>query len=116
VTGRIESVPFVNKTLVTGTVTILRPNGSAAYPVAGGNTLTAWLGNIIPAELRDVAWPDIDGMTMLRGGAAYAALQTVVQPSSGRIGVRALDAGGTSWGPNAQMAVSFSYYVQSVVA
>jgi hypothetical protein len=117
VSGKIQSVPFANKTLVTGNVVVLRPAGATPYTVnGGGNTVFAWLGNIIPTEIRQAGAVDIATVTNLAGGAASAKIQTNVQPSTGRVGVRADDAGGLSWGPNAQLSVHFSYYVETVVA
>lgn len=116
VTGKIESVPFANKTLVTGNVTIKRPDGSTNYTVPGGGTTSmVSLGALIPTEIREASSQPTDKITMLRGGAAEQAIQTAVEPSTGRVMVRADDAAGTSWVPNAQLSVNFSYYVQTVI-
>jgi len=115
VAGKIQSVPFANKTLVTGNVEIIRPNGSSAHAVSGGNVLFAPLGAIIPTELRELSATAVGTVTNLSGGAAYQRIQTLVQPASGRVLVRADDVNGLSWGANAQISVSFQYYVESVV-
>jgi hypothetical protein len=114
-TGKIQSVPFANKTLVIGNVDIIRPNGAAALPVAGGNVLYNFIGTFIPAELRELTATSIATVTNLSGGAAYQRIQWVVQPGTGRIGVRADDVAGLSWGANAQISVAFQYFVETVV-
>jgi hypothetical protein len=116
VSGKIISVPFANKTHVTGTIKLAKANGATPATIAGGGDKAfVSLGAIIPAEIREASQPGIDAVRMLHGGAAAAAIQTIVEPSSGRVMVRANDAGGLTWGSNAEMSLNFSYYVETVV-
>jgi hypothetical protein len=113
--GKIQSVPFANKTLVIGNVDIIRPAGSSAFAVAGGNVLYNFIGTFIPTELREVSATAVSTVTNLQGGAAYQKIQTTVQPGTGRVGVRSDDVNGLSWGANAQISVAFTYFVEAVV-
>lgn len=116
VSGRIMSEPKVNKTWVTGSITIKRPNGATPYAVSGGNVVFTSLGNLIPTELRDTDEVDQVTVSPLSGGAEWRKIQTNIQPGSGRLLVKSDDPAGLSWGPNAQVNVKFSYYIDTVVA
>lgn len=118
--GDIWSVPLANKTIVAGNMAVSRIPGAVNYTVDGGNVEYTWLGKIIPTALLDPRpGNQVAGIldaTFLSGNGQFEGIQTFVQQTTGKFGVRAPSAAGVVWRQITQVNFSFLYVIDTPTA
>lgn len=118
--GDIWSFPLLGKTVVFGNISVHRLTGAATYIVDGANFEYTWLGTVIPVALRDTRpGNQVSGIldsTFLSGNGLRDSIQTFVQQTTGKFGVRAPSATDIGWRQITQVNVSFLYLIDTPTA